>query len=430
MRVGLVGCTKSKQPTAAPARELYMPSALFRGRRAYVERTCDRWFVLSAKYGLVEPETVVAPYDQMLTKASEPERREWSRGVLVALESALGDLSGVVFEGHAGAAYLDHGVVAGLLARGATVERPTDGLTFGRQLAFYAGQVRKGASRGQSESAPITTLSPIPPRPDPASPQDVPSSAPSQADIEAVVAALLEFGGSLPTGPLIAIGPDPESDELIRNDGFAFLLGVIFDQGIRYERAWRAPYELHQRLGHLDPARIVADPEAVRRAVAGPPALHRYVNNLPSWIVLAARRVLDEYDGNAERIWNDLPTAEELRRRLERFVGIGQKKAAMAIEILERQRGVEIGHLEGSDIAFDVHVRRVFLRTGIAEHDNQQHMIQRARLLNPERPGALDYPAWWIGHEWCRPSEPLCPACPIEATCPKLIERAAGVTSG
>lgn len=77
----------------------------------------------------------------------------------------------------------------------------------------------------------------------------------------------------------------------------------------------------------------------------------------------------------------------------------------------------------------NVHVRRVFLRTGIAEHDDQQHMIQRARLRNPERPGALDYPAWWIGHEWCRPSEPLCPACPIEATCPKLIERAAGVTS-
>lgn len=49
-----------------------MPSALFRGRRAYVERTCDRWFVLSAKYGLVESETVVAPYDQTLTKASEP----------------------------------------------------------------------------------------------------------------------------------------------------------------------------------------------------------------------------------------------------------------------------------------------------------------------------------------------------------------------
>lgn len=93
--------------------------------------------------------------------------------------------------------------------------------------------------------------------------------------------------------------------------------------------------------------------------------------------------MLDEYGGDAERIWNDDPTAEDLRRRLERFQGIGQKKAAMAVEILERQRGTVIRRLEGSDIAFDVHVRRVFLRTGIAERDDQQHMVEAARRLHP-----------------------------------------------
>ncbi len=87
MRVGLVGCTKSKRPMAAPARELYTPSALFRGRRAYVERTCDRWFVLSANYGLIEPDAVIEPYDQALSKASEPERRSWSRGVRTPVEN-------------------------------------------------------------------------------------------------------------------------------------------------------------------------------------------------------------------------------------------------------------------------------------------------------------------------------------------------------
>ncbi len=59
----------------------------------------------------------------------------------------------------------------------------------------------------------------------------------------------------------------------------------------------------------------------------------------------------------------------------------------MAVEILERQRGTAIRHLEGSDIAFDVHVRRVFLRTGIAERDDQQHMVEAARRLHPDRPG-------------------------------------------
>jgi len=41
------------------------------------------------------------------------------------------------------------------------------------------------------------------------------------------------------------------------------------------------------------------------------------------------------------------------------FSGIGQKKAAMAVEILERDLGVTIRELKGSDIAYDVHVRRV-----------------------------------------------------------------------
>lgn len=62
MKVGLVGCVKSKRGTAAPARDLYT-SALFRGRRRYVELTCDRWFILSARHGLVEPEEILEPYD-------------------------------------------------------------------------------------------------------------------------------------------------------------------------------------------------------------------------------------------------------------------------------------------------------------------------------------------------------------------------------
>jgi uncharacterized HhH-GPD family protein len=393
-----------------------------------VERTCDRWFVLSAKYGLLDPETVIDTYDVTLTKASEQAKREWSEGVLSALEVELGELRGLEFECHAGAAYLDHGVVAGLRARGASVERPTDGLPLGRQLSFYAsGTGQRHPPNSRAPTVATTSVS-VPPRPDLVSVEKPADGAANPQKTKEVVAALLAFGDSLPSGGLIAIGPDPASDELIRTDGFAFLLGVIFDQGIRFERAWRAPFELRQRLGHLDPTRIVADPKAVRRAVASPPALHRYVNNLPSWIVLAARRVLDEYDGDAERIWNDHPTAEEVRRRLERFQGIGQKKAAMAVEILERQRGIAISHLEGSDIAFDVHVRRVFLRTGIADRDDQRHMIERARALNPERPGALDYPAWWIGHEWCRPSEPLCEGCALVDFCPRLVSRAIGVS--
>ena len=136
MRIGLVGCVKGKRSSPAPARDLYT-SPLFLKRRAFVEPTCDRWFILSAKHGLVDPDEILAPYDETLTHASEERRRAWSRQVLADLEQALPDLHDVHFEIHAGSAYFDHGLEDGLRRRGATVEAPTRGLAIGRQLAFY-----------------------------------------------------------------------------------------------------------------------------------------------------------------------------------------------------------------------------------------------------------------------------------------------------
>lgn len=135
--MGLVGCVKAKRTTASPAEDLYA-STLFAGRRRYVERTCDRWLVLSAKHGLLVSTALVEPYDETLKTKGRAERRRWSESVLEQLDAALGDLVGTTFEIHAGAEYRDHGLMAGLLARGAHVEVPVAGLRIGEQLAFYA----------------------------------------------------------------------------------------------------------------------------------------------------------------------------------------------------------------------------------------------------------------------------------------------------
>ncbi len=247
----------------------------------------------------------------------------------------------------------------------------------------------------------------------------------------AVVKALLAFQASSPINPADrqpVLTPDPEANAFVLSDDFAFLLAVILDQGIPYERAWGAPLKLKQRLGHLDPARIARSFDAVHASVQQPPALHRYINSVPMWIVLAAQRVLEVYEGDASAIWNDEPTAAELQRRLQGFQGIGQKKSAMAVEILARDRNIPIREMRGSDVAVDIHVRRVFLRTGLAERDDPLHMIEMARVLWPQRPGELDLPAWRIGGGWCHPTGPACPTCPITASCPKLLDRAIGVT--
>lgn len=136
-KIGLVGCVKEKAPVACPAASLYT-STLFRGRARYVQRSCDRWFILSALHSVLEPETVVEPYDVILDNASRQLRREWSRQRLAQLRDLLGDLGSFEFEFHAGAPYRDFGLADGLAAAGATITNPTARLRIGHQLAFYA----------------------------------------------------------------------------------------------------------------------------------------------------------------------------------------------------------------------------------------------------------------------------------------------------
>lgn len=82
MKVGLVACCSSKLTRAAPAWQLYT-SPLFRLSVAYLTQKVgvDRWYVLSAKHGLVAPETVIEPYDETLTKLGKAEREAWGERV-------------------------------------------------------------------------------------------------------------------------------------------------------------------------------------------------------------------------------------------------------------------------------------------------------------------------------------------------------------
>lgn len=136
MKVGLVGCVKTKLSSGTAAQDLYV-SPLFIGRREYVERTCDTWYVLSALHGLLQPEQRIEPYDVTLTRMGIGERRSWAGRVLSELDTALGGVAGHHFEIHAGAAYSDFGLSVGLHAAGASVSAPTAGLPLGAQLAFY-----------------------------------------------------------------------------------------------------------------------------------------------------------------------------------------------------------------------------------------------------------------------------------------------------
>lgn len=148
---------------------------------------------------------------------------------------------------------------------------------------------------------------------------------------------------------------------------------------------------------------------------------------MPRWILDACRRLLEEYGGDAEAIWSDRPTAEVLEARLDAFLGVSQKKAAMTVMLLWRNRGVEIERMDGCDVAVDIHLRRVFLRSGLVDRDDPRAMVEAARDLYPRLPAALDPPAWTIGRRWCHARDPDCQGCALTEVCPKLVRRAATV---
>lgn len=142
-RIGLVGCVKSKRNAAAPAGDLYT-SPLFTGRKRRVAANCSRWFILSAKHGLIVPDQFIEPYDETLTTKGQAARRAWSSGILIQLREVLGDIGQYDYEIHAGASYVAHGLRAGLVSSGANVSLPAEGLTLGQQLAFYRDDCQTG----------------------------------------------------------------------------------------------------------------------------------------------------------------------------------------------------------------------------------------------------------------------------------------------
>ena len=405
----LVGCVNSKGAAPSPARDLYI-SPLFAKRRAYAEESGRPWYILSAEHGLLHPEQPVAPYDRALAKADNAYVDAWADHVAELVIEEAKRLNVHKVEIHAGSAYIPDRLRTQLEEAGITVATPLAGLRIGEHLAWYS---------------PST----LPPGPEPlllAAPRD-PELLPIGADVRSAIAARLAELSDEVSHELVPLASAPDADAFIRADPFAFLIAVIADYQMKAERAWELPYELAGRLGGFSPSLLAGQPSAVHRAFREPTALHRFPDQTASWAIEAAERVLTEYAGDAGAIWTDSPSAQEVQDRLLQFKGVSQKKAAMAVEILERNLGVSVEQMHGSDIAYDIHIRRVFLRTGIADRDDQQAMVDAARQLNPDRPGALDPSAWWIGREFCHASDPACPECPLNALCPKLVSRAAGV---
>lgn len=134
--VFLVSCVSAKRSTPTPARDLYC-SDWFLKATAYVGAQSRNWFILSAKYGLVRPDEVLAPYEMTLNDMSAEDRRIWARKVLVQLrpQCRVGDLVVIL----AGERYREH-LVPTLREWGCDVHEPLAGMRLGEQKRWLKTQ--------------------------------------------------------------------------------------------------------------------------------------------------------------------------------------------------------------------------------------------------------------------------------------------------
>jgi uncharacterized HhH-GPD family protein len=253
---------------------------------------------------------------------------------------------------------------------------------------------------------------------------------------QGVAETLLEYGEKLKKQNVgkendfvnAAAFPDKApANALLTTNPFAFLLGVIYDQGQQAERGWYYPYQLQTRLGALTPQRIAAiSLELMDEIFATTKPLLFYWRMASIRTLRAAYRVCKYYNGDTSHIWTDgVPSPREIQRRFAEFDGIGQKKCSMATNILYRDLkwiSVAEAHLKEIDVSYDRHVRRVFLRTGLTDIDSEESIVQQARIMSPKYPGALDTPSWYIGRTYCSNNTPKCEQCPLSTVCAKRTQ--------
>ena len=118
-------------------------------------------------------------------------------------------------------------------------------------------------------------------------------------------------------------------------------MGMMLDQQYPMEHAFRGPAKVLARFGSLEPAALAdADPDEFAALCTVPPAVHRFPGSMAARIQALARVVVEEYDGHAERLWQEADSGRELMRRLQALPGFGKQKAQIFTALLGKQLDV------------------------------------------------------------------------------------------
>jgi uncharacterized HhH-GPD family protein len=157
----------------------------------------------------------------------------------------------------------------------------------------------------------------------------------------------------------LPITGDSDADDLLTTSPLALLLGMMLDQQVTMESAFRAPAVLNARLGGLDAKAIVAaGPEALTAAFVEKPALHRFPGSMATRAYALCEHLVEHYGGEADALWTSVDDGAALYARIRALPGFGDEKSKIFLALLAKRFDVRPAGWETAAGAFGDDVPR------------------------------------------------------------------------
>lgn len=146
----------------------------------------------------------------------------------------------------------------------------------------------------------------------------------------------------MPAPTSLPFTEEPAANELLATNPLALLVGMLLDQQIQMEKAFRGPYDLQQRLGRELTAQAIVglDADKLEELFRVKPAIHRFPGSMAKRTHQLCEFIVDTYDGSPERIWEEAADGNDLYMRLRALPGYGEAKARIFVGLLAKRIGV------------------------------------------------------------------------------------------
>lgn len=199
---------------------------------------------------------------------------------------------------------------------------------------------------------------------------------------------------------------------LSKKNANKFLLACILDYRIKAETAW----DNAERLAEV----ILNDPSDLWETIVKTPKskwmdkfkvykLHRYPKaHERIWRI--GKEIIENYQGDARKIWKNAENIEILKR-LEKM-RVGKQISRMILGALYDNKQIK-GKM---DVKADIHVTRVLGRLIQGEQFLPKIAVEEAKKLSPKNPWLIDNTLYFTGQNVCK-SEPLCDHCTFQKYC-------------